>query len=145
MRLAFALLLIAINHLPARAQPLKGNESTVAGCPAATKVTQAWMLGLWRAEFSNPAQAATLLLEPNASHPGSFSGAINRNGEQARLAGDIEDGEFSLEESADGVRISATWVGDVVENSCGHEVRGDWQAAPDGPLRPFVLRKLAEN
>jgi hypothetical protein len=74
--------------------------------------------GLW--------QGATLLLEKHPEYAASFSGAINRNGERRQVAGDIEDGEFTLEESADGVHIAATWVGDVVEGSCGREIRGTW-------------------
>ena len=114
------------------------------GCPEAAEVRQPHMLGLWRAEFSNPAESATLLLEKNAHYADSFSGAINRNGERARVAGDVDDGEFTLEESTDGVRITATWVGDVVEGSCGREVRGEWQAADARTGRPFVLRKLGQ-
>jgi hypothetical protein len=100
------------------------------------------MLGLWRAEFEGLAQGATLLLEKNAQFADTFSGAVNRNGEQARVAGDVDQGEFTLEESSDGVRITATWIGDVVEGSCGREIRGTWQASGDKLARPFVLRKL---
>lgn len=100
------------------------------------------MLGLWRAEFDGLA-GATLLLEKNASYADSFSGQVNRNGERARVAGDVDEGEFTLEESTDGIRITATWAGNLVEGTCGREVRGTWQAARDKRGVPFVLRKLA--
>ena len=59
------------------------------------------------------------------------------------LAGDVHKGEFTLEESADGKRISAVWTGDVVEGSCGKEIRGTWQEEKDPPRPyPFVLRKM---
>jgi hypothetical protein len=112
-----------------------------APCPQAADVDRTLLLGLWRAEFDGGVHAGTLLLEPHPEYAESFSGSINRDGERRRLAGDIEAGEFTLEESADGVHIAATWLGDVVEGSCGREIRGTWTAegAPAG--RGFVLRK----
>ena len=83
-----------------------------------------------------------MLLEKNASYADSFSGAINRGGAIARVAGDVDDGEFTMEESSDGKRISATWIGDVVEGSCGKEIRGTWKTDGAGWPLDFVLRKL---
>ncbi len=110
-------------------------------CPAATEVAQPQMLGLWRAEFEGLAQGATLLIEKHPEYAESISGGINRDGRQGLLAGDMEDGELTLEESDDGKRISATWLGAAVEGSCGREIRGTWQAEDDSPPRKFVLRK----
>lgn len=118
-----------------------GAAETSAACPAAADLGQAQMLGLWRAEFQGLWEGATLLIEAHARYAGSLSGAINRNGEKAQLAGDLDKGELTLEESADGVRIAATWLGDVVEGSCGREIRGTWQAAGESAARGFVLRK----
>jgi hypothetical protein len=70
-------------------------------------------------------------------------GEINRDGLRAWLAGDVDDGEFSLEESANGVNISAVWLGDVVEGSCGREIRGAWKAEGEPRQVQFVLRKHA--
>ena len=111
-------------------------------CPHASEVKQSHMLGLWRAEFDGQGHVGTLLLEKHATYSESFSGAINRNGERRLLAGDVEDGEFTLEESADGQRIAATWLGELVEGSCGREIRGTWTAEGDAQNpRKFVLRK----
>ncbi|MDB5899369.1 MAG: hypothetical protein JWP41_2971 [Ramlibacter sp.] len=112
-----------------------------APCPKADEVTQAQMLGLWQAEFDASGPGGTLLFEKHPEYAESFSGSINRNGERRPVAGDVEDGEFTLEESADGVRIAATWIGDVVEGSCGREIRGTWTAEGDPKVRQFVLRK----
>ena len=71
----------------------------------------------------------------------SVRGAINRDGDKALVAGEVDEGDFSLEESVDGVRISATWTGTVIDGSCGREIRGDWQSATGGGTRNFVLRK----
>lgn len=110
-------------------------------CPHASEVTQAALVGLWRAEFEGSGHAGTLLLEKHPLYAQSVSGTINRNGDQRKLAGDVEDGELTLEESADGVRIAAVWLGEVVEGSCGREIRGSWKAEGDTAVRAFVLRK----
>jgi len=112
-------------------------------CPQAHEVTQAHMLGLWHAEFQGLWQGATLLLEKHPEYAGSLRGMANRNGERALLAGDVVAGEFTLEESRDGKRISAVWLGEVVEGSCGREIRGTWHEEKEPPQpHPFVLKKL---
>jgi hypothetical protein len=123
----------AIAQQPAPAAP--------PDCPAAGEVTQHHLLGVWRAQFEGLDRGATLLLEQHAQYAQSVSGAINRDGESAQLAGDVEEGEFTLEESANGVNISATWLGDVVEGSCGREIRGNWRSEGERRSRAFVLRK----
>ncbi|MEO5670890.1 MAG: hypothetical protein ABIR26_09400 [Ramlibacter sp.] len=110
-------------------------------CPHAAEVTQQHLLGMWRAEFESLPQGATLLLERHGEQDENLHGAINRNGERAELAGDVDDGEFNLEESADGISIDATWTGEVVEGSCGREIRGTWRARGNPQSRGFVLRK----
>jgi hypothetical protein len=112
-----------------------------AACPTAGEVRQEDMLGRWHAQIETHG-SATLLLQRNPEFGGSFSGTVERKGQRARVAGDIDQGEFTLEESIDGVRVSATWIGQVVEASCGREVRGTWQAdGDDAPILPFFLKK----
>ena len=122
---------------PASVSPAAGDPA----CPHASEGRQDHLLGLWRAEFEGLAQGATLLLEKHPMFALSLRGAINRNGERAQLAGDVEDGEVTLEESANGSNISAVWLGDVVEGSCGREIRGAWKAEGDSRQFQFVLRK----
>jgi hypothetical protein len=131
MKAAFAALLL-VGAASAFAQ---------GACPHASEVRQGALLGLWRAEFDGSGHAGTLLIEKHPLYTDSISGTVNRNGEQSRIAGDVEDGEFTLEESADGVRIAATWLGEVVEGSCGKEIRGTWKAEGDPAARAFILRK----
>lgn len=112
-----------------------------APCPEVVDVNRTHLFGLWRAEFEGLWEGATLLLEKHPEYAESISGGINRNGQRGLLAGDIQNGELTLEESADGKKISGTFLGDVVEGSCGREIRGTWQAEDDSPPRNFVLRK----
>jgi hypothetical protein len=116
--------------------------SAAVACPKAHEATHAHLLGMWRAEFDGLSQGATLLLEKHPELGESVRGRINRNGVRAEVAGDVDEGEFTLEESENGVNISATWMGDVVEGSCGREIRGTWQAERGGRFHTFVLRKM---
>ena len=130
-RLAFALAVLSC-ALPARAQ--------APACPHASEVGQAQLIGRWRAEVEGD-PAALLVLEKHAVYAGSVSGTLARGEQRSRVAGDVEDGEFTLEESADGVRIAAAWLGEVVEGSCGREIRGQWIRDGEQGGRNFVLRK----
>jgi len=121
--------------------PAASSPAPTPACPRAADVAAADLYGLWRAEFQGLWDGATLLIERHPRYAQSFSGAINRNGVRGPIAGDIEQGELTLEESADGVRIAATWLGDVVEGSCGREIRGTWRPEGGAAERGFVLRK----
>ncbi|MEJ5992559.1 hypothetical protein WG902_21340 [Ramlibacter sp. PS3R-8] len=119
-----------------------GAASAQNVCPHASEVRQAEMLGLWHAEFEDAKLSGTLVLEKHATYADSLSGTIERGTVRRPVSGEVEDGEFTLEESADGVRISGTWLGEVVEGSCGREIRGTWSVDGEGKdARAFVLRK----
>lgn len=111
-------------------------------CVRGTDLLPVHLYGLWRAEFEGGLPPATLLFERHPELAGSVRGGINRGGAQAQVAGDVDDGQFTLEESEDGRHISATWVGQVVDTSCGKEIRGTWTHARDNRAIPFVLRKV---
>jgi hypothetical protein len=117
-------------------------------CPAPTEVLTVQLYGLWRVEFGPgpdgrpPVEQATVLLEKNRERADSLYGAVNRQGERALLAGDIEAGELLLDESVDGRTISAVWAGQVVAGRCGKEIRGSWRRAADDTVRSFTLTKL---
>ena len=135
-----ALTCLAMWVAPGLAQAQEPSGDAVA-CPKAAEVGREHLLGLWHAEFEGLGHGATLLLEKHPELSESVRGAVNRNGERAELAGDVDAGEFSLEESVNGVNISAVWLGDVVEGSCGREIRGAWKAEGDPRQLQFVLRK----
>jgi hypothetical protein len=118
------------------------NFAASPACPLPAEIQVLHLYGLWRAEFEGPLQGATLLFEKHPELADSIRGGVNRDGAKSLLAGDVDAGELTLEESLDGQRISATWQGTVVENSCGKEFRGTWRTASDSQPFPFVLRKL---
>jgi hypothetical protein len=120
---------------------LAGN--THAACPAADKVGATDLYGLWRAEFDLPTTpGVTLLLERHTELADSVRGVLTRDGQRSWVAGDVDDGDFTLEESANGKNISATWLGDVVEGSCGREIRGRWSSETGAKPMQFVMRKI---
>lgn len=119
-----------------------GVTAPLLACPANADLTVRDLLGAWRADIAGTWLPADLVLEPNPDWPGSLAGHVRRADRLARLAGDLEDGTFTLEESADGVRIDATWVGQPVEGRCGREIRGTWQPAGDSIRRAFTLRRV---
>jgi hypothetical protein len=142
MKTFFAIFLIAYCTLPtwASADNLS-NQSAPAGCPHAAEIGPLHLYGLWQAEFDGLSQGATLLFEKHAELADSVSGSIQRDGVKALLAGDVDAGELTLEESLDGQHIAATWVGTVVESSCGKEIRGIWNNPSSNAAHPFILRK----
>lgn len=149
--LLFATFFIANNIYPtwAKGQNLSKDASGSA-CVAAGDVGALHLYGLWRAEWpaaaGQPALAATLLFEKHPEFTDSVVGTLCREGaghpQIAQLAGDVDDGEFTLEESVDGRSISAVWAGRVVEDSCGKEITGTWTRSADPTPRSFVLRKV---
>ena len=147
---ALACAAFAAACLNASSQTRVPDASNATACPLATELPVQSLYGRWRAEFSDTAngvlrETATLRFEPNPDYAESVSGNVQRGGTKAQVSGDAEDGEFALDESADGVSISATWVGRVVPDSCGREIRGLWTDTVQNKQLDFVLRKLPEN
>lgn len=120
-----------------------------SACVAAADVTPRQLHGLWRADWpanaGQAARSATLLLEPNREFADSLSGHLRREHagvvQIVQVAGDLDAGEFTLEESLDGHSVHAVWQGHVTEASCGKEITGTWNSISDRILRPFMLRR----
>ena len=126
----------------ALAQQGGGLPLPTRSCPAPDEVTHWHLYGLWQARFEGLPGTATLWLEKSESHAEGVGGNVERADGRALVAGDVDEGEFTLEESADGRAISATWTGKVSEDTCGKEILGTWSRAGDPASYPFVLRKL---
>ncbi len=140
------------------------SKSAVPACPPPAQLKPAQMHGLWRASFDKPPAglpaSATLLLERHAEFADSVAGFVSRDlgaaagsaaiaghRAKAQLAGDLEDGHLSLDESSNGVSITGTWNGELVASSCGKKVVGVWKdtsdsAPPDAKDVPFTLDKV---
>ncbi|MEO6854768.1 MAG: hypothetical protein ABI410_24695 [Rhodoferax sp.] len=164
MTLRLTALFIAACAISTCASAQNASKPKPAECLAATALTTAHLVGLWRAEIDGEPGGASVRFQKDPEQDSSVVGSINRDGvktgakdgaknagkdagktkdkaKPALLAGDVQQGDFQLEESDDGVRISATWSGQVVETSCGKEIKGLWTNALTDQTHPFVLRK----
>jgi hypothetical protein len=56
------------------------------------------------------------------------------------VVGDLDNGEFTLEESHDGQRIAATWLGEVALKSCGQALRGE-RIGPQERRQAFDMKR----
>ena len=103
----------------------------------------AQLQGEWTATVAGQPDAALLQLGPHPEWKGTDKGTVERAGTRHAMVGDVNRGAVTLEESANGINISGTWLGEVDPASCGREIRGDYLRGEDDPPQPFVLRKQA--
>ncbi len=157
LKLQFAIFLIAsITHSPctcaqndAKRPSARSSDTSATICTSAANLTQQQAYGDWWVTWKDGGSTEVVRFRLNPEFPDSLSGELQRGSTRLQLAGDLEDGELNLEESPDGKTINATWVGTVVEASCGKEIQGVWTrdegaggkiGAP--AVRKFVLRRV---
>ncbi|NZA02318.1 hypothetical protein H0I39_12155 [Ottowia beijingensis] len=90
---------------------------------------------------ARPAHAA-----PAPEFSASLRGEFRYGGQRSIASGDVEGGEFNLDESRDGKTLFAFWSGQLVPAACGAEIRGKWQplAREGQPVlaeSDFILRR----
>lgn len=126
-------------------------------CPSAAELTPADLVGLWRLALwpeggseSAPLSTGALLFGPHPEYPGSVRGRLRRSGPgadlEAEVAGDVgDDGEFNLDESADGTAMDAVWTGQP--GDCGRTVRGTRRPAAgraeSADALQFLLQRMS--
>lgn len=122
--------------------------ATLPECPTqAIDLPVQALYGRWDVQFEggwgSPA-IGVVQLAAHPEYPGGVRGTIAREAgtAPAQLAGDVDDeGQLSLDESQDGVAISAVWTGDMQPGSCGKEFKGTWRNSKDDRTLFFTLRK----
>ena len=83
------------------------------------------LVGAWQVTLlSEPVRHARLDLYPHPDYPGSLRGDLHWPQGRLAVAADLEGTALTLEESEDGRRISATWVGELVLGHCGRRIEG---------------------
>lgn len=129
--------------IAAQAQPLAGKTPE---CPRDAPMGELQLHGEWTGSIAGRPQTVHLSLGPHPQWAGTVKGTIERSGGSPGgtrpMVGDVDDGNVTLEESADGTQITATWLGTVVDGSCAREIRGDYIEGEGTAPQPFVLRKL---
>jgi hypothetical protein len=130
---------------PAQAQP------TTAATPAACQSVQLqpaqlygqWSLLLWpeNGNRSAPVATGTAHFERHPEYPGSVRGRLTLSTQagETLLSGDATDGEFNLDESEDGVAISAVWYAAVNPTDCGRRLQGTRRPAEGRPADEVLL------
>ena len=144
----------------AKAQNNNQKESKTV-CSSAKNIKAPQLYGIWQVTFTHPPaglpKTAIMLLKKHEEFADSLSGIVSRDvgptaanmpghAAKAALAGDLEEGFVILDESSNNISITGTWNGQLVETSCGREVKGVWKdtsasAQPDAPEVPFMMVK----
>mgnify|MGYP006196273569 CR=1 FL=1 len=125
-----AALLALLVGATASAQPASAPATTCIqpADMAPSQLYGLWQLTLWPLDGreTEPQSRGAVLFERHPDYPGSVRGHIRRdtagNDVQAQVSGDVVDGEFNLDESADGVTMEAVWAGAPL--ACGQVLRG---------------------
>jgi hypothetical protein len=128
----------------ANGQNTPQNTAPSTTCPSPSELKIASLYGTWVLEISSAdgaqiLQRGRLELEKNPEYAGSVSGWMVVQDRKIFVAGDLSQGEVSLEESDDGTRISAVWEGAVAEGSCGKAITGTRRVGE--VITTFVLRR----
>ncbi len=101
------------------------------------------LYGTWSAQITGE-PLWTLTLGPHLEHVGSLQGELvpttGPNPKPHAVVADLDDGEFTLEETHDGQRIAATWLGSLPKAACGRQIQGHRITAGQDS-RPFVLTR----
>lgn len=102
-----------------------------------------WSLRLWPegGTQATPVATGTAHFERHPEYPGSVRGrlTLSTGSGQAMLSGDATDGEFQLDESEDGVAISAVWHAVVNPADCGRRLQGTRRPAEGRPASEVLL------
>lgn len=126
--LALSLGLSACQQLPTR-----------NACPTGQDLTPEMLHGQWTAQIAGEAPW-TLTLGPHPEHAGSLRGEMTQGQQRHAVVADLDDGEFTLEETHDGQRIAATWLGSVTASSCGRQIQGQ-RAFMGQSSRDFLISR----
>jgi hypothetical protein len=152
--LAAGLLVLTRAPLTGAQTPSSGSSAPAPVCAQPADLTPThlyglWQLTLWPLDGREDAPAATgaLLFERHPEYPGSVRGTIRRsaagNDLQAVVSGDVIDGEFNLDESADGVAMDAVWTG--APQDCGQAIQGVRRPAEGRPASEPALNFLLKK
>ena len=114
-------------------------------CPDLARWGARQLYGAWELDLPALGQHGTLLLRQHPEFSESLRGEFRYAGQRSIASGDVEAGEFNLDESQDGKSLYAFWSGKLTPARCGAEIRGTWQTLPQpGPPAKesaFVLRR----
>lgn len=147
---------LAICVLAAASLPVAAQQAATTACGTTADLAPAqlygrWQFSLWPQSAAAPSAGVpptgTITFERHPEFPDSVRGRLRHQSKgqstEALVSGDVVNGEFNLDESADGQRIDAAWMGNISPDSCSKEIRGvrlPGEGQTGEPMN-FVLKK----
>ena len=120
---------------------LSGCTSLPTACPAPKDVKPEQLHGVWAVQLDGSGPQWKLQLGPHPEHKGSLRGELTQGALRYPVVADLDNGEFTLEESHDGQRIAATWLGEFKGIQCDWLITGQRQWGDDTrPPQSFEMR-----
>ena len=118
---------------------LAGCAPLPLACTAAQDVKPEQLHGIWTVQLGDNTPTWRLQLGPHPEHRGSLRGELTQGLLRYPVVADLAQGELTMEESHDGQRIAATWLGDVAQGSCGRLLVGE-RLSPSQPTQAFRMQ-----
>lgn len=119
---------------------LSGCTSLPPACPSAADLKPEQLHGIWTVQLDGADPQWSLQLGPHPEHQGSLRGELTQGALSYPVVADLDGQDFTLEESHDGQRIAATWLGEVLTGSCGQTIRGE-RVGPQERREAFDMRR----
>lgn len=98
------------------------------------------LMGPWSAHIDGEPGTWLLTLAPHPEHLGSLRGELHQGDLRYPVVADLDEGEFTMEESHDGRRIAATWLGTLSAEGCDLRLSGERRTTQGSP-RPFTVQR----
>ena len=129
--------------MPGSGQNSLKNGTPASICIASKDLVNTDLFGAWSLllEGGGSSVVTRLQLLRNPEFAESLAGSYAVNDKKFEVFGDIEEGAFDLEETANGADISAIWKGRVAEGSCGQTILGTRRNVANNTEQSFVLRR----
>lgn len=98
------------------------------------------LIGPWSAQIDGEPGTWALTLSPHPEHRGSLRGELRQGTLRYLVVADLDEGEFTMEESHDGRKIAATWLGRLSPPDCHARIQGQ-RVTGDPSARSFRLTR----
>lgn len=121
-----------------------GQALAAATCPAVGDITPLQLQGQWLIQLKAQTQTWRLNLKPHPEHIGSLRGELDTGTHRFLVVADWDEGDFTMEETHDGQRIAATWLGSASPEHCGQTLTGERETA-QGAKDSFEMRRKSSN
>lgn len=119
---------------------LSGPAHAAPPCPDGADIKALQLQGPWLVQLHDQPHLWKLDLKPHPEHMGSLRGELDTGFQRFVVVADLDEDEFTLEETHDGQRIAATWLGQLNPESCGQSLHGERHTTL-GASQSFEMRR----